>query len=130
MRQQSAREAGVAIDSLELVTSWDAAKSASVPGAFVDGLRLQGAVFDGRSLRDTAADAAPFARLPVARLSWLVPGHPSASGPSGGGNEPPMRVPLYLTPEREKAIAELQFPVYDSEESARWILAGVAVTLA
>ena len=130
LRQQSAREAGVAIDSLELVTSWDAAKSASVPGAFVDGLRLQGAVFDGRSLRDTAADAAPFARLPVARLSWLVPGHPSASGPSGGGNEPPMRVPLYLTPEREKAIAELQFPVYDSEESARWILAGVAVTLA
>lgn len=37
-----------------------------------------------------------------------------------------MRVPLYLTQTREKAIAEVQFPVFDSEENAKWVLAGAA----
>ena len=38
-----------------------------------------------------------------------------------------MRVPLYLTAGREKAIADVQFPVFDAEESAKWVLAGAAV---
>jgi dynein heavy chain 2 len=42
------------------------------------------------------------------------------------GGEPPLRVPLYLTAAREKAIAEVQMPVFDAEESARWVLAGAA----
>ena len=42
------------------------------------------------------------------------------------GGDPPLRVPLYLTAARAKVIAEVQLPVLDAEESARWVLAGAA----
>ena len=42
---------------------------------------------------------------------------------------PPLRVPLYLTEGRERAIAEVQFPVFDAEEASKWILAGTACFL-
>jgi dynein heavy chain 2 len=38
-------------------------------------------------------------------------------------------VPLYLTEGRERAIAEVQFPVFDGEEASKWILAGTACFL-
>lgn len=126
LRQQMAREAGVAIDHLVLVTAWDTA--AVQGGAMIEGLRLQGAVFDGNRLADTAADAVPYAPLPVCKLAWVVPGQSGSSGPSGGGGgEPPLCVPLYLSQQRERAISEVQFPVFDgAEERSKWILAGIA----
>ena len=127
LRQQQAREAGVAIDSLVLVTTWDPAAPQSGGGAVVDGMRLQGATFNGSRLAEPAADAPPFAPLPAVRMNWVPPGSPAAAGPRGAGGDPPLRVPLYLTAGREKAIADVQFPVFDAEESAKWVLAGAAV---
>ena len=89
-------------------------------------MRLQGADFDGKRLTDTASDAAPYVPLPVCKLAWVVPGQPGSSGPTGSGGEPPLCVPLYLTRERERAIADVQFPVFDPEETSKWVLAGVA----
>ena len=43
--------------------------------------------------------------------------------------EPALHVPLYLTEGRERAIAEVQFPVFDGEEASKWILAGTACFL-
>ena len=124
LRQQMARQAGVAIDSLALVTAWDPTSLQN--GAVVEGLRLQGATFNGSRLAEPAADAPPFAPLPACRLAWVTPGSPGSEGPRGAGGDPPLRVPLYLTQTREKAIAEVQFPVFDSEENAKWVLAGAA----
>jgi dynein heavy chain 2 len=127
LRQQSAREARVAIDSLVLVTAWDEGTTTNRGGCVVEGLRLQGAVLNSGRLEEPEPDAPPFQTLPPARLAWLAPGVPGAEGPRGGmGGEPPLRVPLYLTAAREKAIAEVQMPVFDAEESARWVLAGAA----
>ena len=123
LRQQMARDAGVAIDNLTLVTSWDGTGG----GVAVEGMRVQGAVFDGGKLRDTASDAPPFATLPTCGLTWAAPGSPGSGGPKGGA--PPLRVPLYLTEGRERAIAEVQFPVFDAEEASKWILAGTACFL-
>jgi len=128
----------VAIDSLVLVTTWDGGGGggggAAQGGAQVEGLRLQGALFEGKRLTDTASDAAPYAPLPPCRLAWVVPGAAGAGGggsgrASPGGGAPPLHLPLYLTPERERAIAELQFPVFDTEESSKWVLAGAACFL-
>ena len=119
-----ARQAGVAIDSLALVTAWDPTSLQN--GAVVEGLRLQGATFNGSRLAEPAADAPPFAPLPACRLAWVTPGSPGSEGPRGAGRDPPLRVPLYLTQTREKAFAEVQFPVFDSEENAKWVLAGAA----
>ena len=124
LRQQMARQAGVAIDSLALVTAWDPTSLQN--GAVVEGLRLQGATFNGSRLAEPAADAPPFAPLPACRLAWVTPGSPGSEGPRGAGRDPPLRVPLYLTQTREKAFAEVQFPVFDSEENAKWVLAGAA----
>jgi dynein heavy chain 2 len=124
LRQQMARDAGVAIDNLTLVTSWD---GTGPRGVAVEGMRVQGAVFDGGKLRDTASDAPPFVTLPTCELSWAAPGSPGSGGPKGGA--PPLRVPLYLTEGRERAIAEVQFPVFDAEEASKWILAGTACFL-
>ena len=74
-----ARDAGVAIDNLTLVTSWDGTGG----GVAVEGMRVQGAVFDGRKLRDTASDAPPFATLPTCGLTWAAPGSPGSGGPKG-----------------------------------------------
>ena len=127
LRQQSAREARVSIDSLALVTAWDLDGGPVRGGCVVEGLRLQGAVLNSGRLEETAPDAPPFQTLPLARLAWLAPDAPGAEGPRGGmGGDPPLRVPLYLTATREKVIAEVQLPVLDAEESAKWVLAGVA----
>jgi dynein heavy chain 2 len=126
LRQQMARQAGVAIDNLVLVTCWDTAAAAAAGGAEVEGLRLQGAIFDGKRLADTASDAPPYVPLPTCKLAWVVPGSPGAAGPAGGAGEPPLCVPLYLTRERERAIADVQFPVFDGEETGKWVLAGAA----
>jgi dynein heavy chain 2 len=125
LRQQSARESSVAIDTLVLVTAWDEGSTRS--GVVVEGLRLQGAVFDNGRLDEPAADAPPFQNLPPFKLAWLAPGAPGAEGPRGGtGGDPPLSDTLYLTAGREKTIAEVQFPIFDAEESARWVLAGAA----
>ena len=125
LRQQSAREAGVAIDTLVLVTSWDL--NAITSGVVVEGLRVQGAVFDGQRLDEPAPEAPAFQNLQQVRLAWLPPNAPGAEGPRGGlGADKPLSVPLYLTADREIAIAEVQFPIFDAEESARWVLAGTA----
>jgi dynein heavy chain 2 len=127
LRQQSAREARVAIDSLALVTAWDPDDGIVRGGCVVEGLRLQGAVLNSGRLEEPAPDAPPFQTLPPVRLAWLAPDAPGAEGPRGGmGGDPPLRVPLYLTATREKAIAEVQLPVLDAEEGARWVLAGAA----
>tara|TARA_B110000503_G_scaffold104185_1_gene155455 strand:- start:2440 stop:2937 length:498 start_codon:yes stop_codon:yes gene_type:complete len=124
LRQQSARESGVAIDNLVLVTSWDL--NSMKTGVVVEGLRIQGAVFDGERLNEPAPDARAFQNLQRARLAWLPPNAPGAGGPRCVGNDLPLSVPLYLTAAREKAIAEVQFPIFDPEETARWVLAGTA----
>jgi dynein heavy chain 2 len=119
-----AQQAGVAIDSLVLVTGWGAG-AAVAGGAAVEGLRLQGAAFDGTRLADTASDAPPYTPLPLCTLAWVVPERPGAGGGAGGGCAP-LHLPLYLTPERERAIADVQFPVFDAEECSKWVLAGAA----
>jgi dynein heavy chain 2 len=124
LRQQMAQQAGVAIDSLVLVTGWGAG-AAVAGGAAVEGLRLQGAAFDGTRLADTASDAPPYTPLPLCTLAWVVPERPGAGGGAGGGCAP-LHLPLYLTPERERAIADVQFPVFDAEECSKWVLAGAA----
>jgi dynein heavy chain 2 len=117
----------VAIDTLTLVTAWDG--SLGSRGVRIEGMRVQGAVFDGVKLWDTAASAPPFATTPTCALAWLAPGEPGCDGPTGGSGEPALHVPLYLTEGRERAIAEVQFPVFDGEEASKWILAGTACFL-
>jgi hypothetical protein len=41
-----------------------------------------------------------------------------------------MATPLYINPERTRAIAQLQLPVSSAEEAQQWTLAGVAFVLA
>ena len=41
-----------------------------------------------------------------------------------------LATPLYINPERSRAIAQLQLPVSSVEEAEQWTLAGVAFVLA
>ena len=68
LRQQSAREARVAIDSLALVTAWDPDDGIVRGGCVVEGLRLQGAVLNSGRLEEPMPDAPPFQTLP--QCAW------------------------------------------------------------
>lgn len=133
IRQQTARALQTSIDSLHLVSCWDAGKLPK--GVTVGGLLIQGAAFDGTQLADVAPDAPSVSAVPPVRLEWVpkvdadgkaLPDAKGAVMPYGAW----MPVPLYDSQDREKLLVELQLPLRANSDQPKWTLAGVALILA
>lgn len=96
LKQQTARAAGVAVDTLRLECTWDK----SVPrgaalSVIVSGLFLQGASFNGSQLQEVLSDSPSITALPSATIGFV-------SDSAGVENPAAVSVPVYETSTREK----------------------------
>ena len=110
------------VDNLKLVTCWDASKLRSPVVAGIGGLLIQGANFDGARIGPTSADAPTNTSIPAAAFAWIPKDEPH---PYNNFTV----VPLYVTADRAKLLAEVQMPVVSQDEAVQWTLSGVALFL-
>lgn len=122
LRQTTARQLGTSVDNLKLVSCWEAGRLRSPVAAPIAGMLIQGATFDGARLSTTSSDAATDAPVPPATFAWIpkTDPHPYPNHAT---------VPLYVTADRSKLLAEVQMPVVSVEEQVQWTLSGVALFL-
>jgi dynein heavy chain 2 len=122
LRQTSARQLGTSVDNLKLVSCWEGGRLRSPVAAPIAGMLIQGATFDGVRLSATSGDAPTDATIPPATFAWIpkTEAHPYSNFAT---------VPLYVTSDRSKLLAEVQMPVVSAEEQVQWTLAGVALFL-
>jgi len=125
LRQQTAREAKLPMDRLELVSS--IAPGGSISGAVlaveVEGLWLQGASFKGE-LGDVAPDAPDLIPMPTLTLAFVGSDDAGRAKPDRGSS---LAVPVYFSPDRQRLLTDLHLPCHGAP--AQWIIAGVALFL-
>lgn len=124
LRQQTARQDRVPMDSLRLACALDPSQLGGASLRFaIDGLLLQGATCTPQQgLVPLAAEDATFAVVPALHLAW-VPN----SQPETYPLERSAKIPVYLNPQREAALAELRLPCSGNE--MQWLQAGAALFL-
>jgi hypothetical protein len=86
-------------------------------------LLLQGATFHG-ALKESAPDANEMTPTPEVTIGFVA-----LRVPEVYEKDLSISVPVYLLPNREDHLLELQMPINKSEDYHRWILAGVALFL-
>ena len=119
LAQQSAREHGVSMSSLQLASSWSrSGVSGARTSIKVSGLQIEGATFDGSRLTENSHDSPSFQAAPVCTLAWV---------PDQGHQSDNLSVPLYWTRERDRLLAMLEVPSGRVEET--WLQAGLVLTL-
>jgi hypothetical protein len=91
----------------------------------VVGLKLQGAAFKESRLCELSQNAAEFVELEKLSLGFV---RKAAAVVALQGDARQVSVPLYLDSNREVLLAEFDIPVARGD-SARWVLAGVALFL-
>jgi len=125
LRQVSARHAGSSMDSLQLQSAVDAAAltavGAKLPVA-LEGLILQGAVWDGSRLAHADASTPEAVPMRAVYVAWLPSDAPAAH--SGGTTT----APVYTGITRETYVTRLALPI-PADSAMAWIQAGVALLL-
>lgn len=111
------------MDGLVLSSSWDARRG--IPGAIlpimVEGMLLQGAVFNGEYLTEPAPNAKEVMAAPPVTIAFVERGEEE-------GSRGYIDVPVYMTLTRERFLTEVKIPCGKGEEGA-WILSGAALML-
>lgn len=128
LRQQSARVNKCAMDELVLESSWDGRKG-GVGGKLpimVEGLMLQGGVFDGSQLAPAASNGKELMSAPPVVIGF-VPKEIGRDGEEVVRRVDGLMIPVYHSLNREKMLVEIEMPC--SGEAGEWVLAGVALFL-
>jgi len=116
LRQQTARSAQVAMDTLVLQSSWTNNFAGDV-NCKIKNLMIQGCAFDGKKLRESQRDSTEFAAIPPCFVGWTT--------------TPPTNtidIPLFGTELREDLITTMTMPLVNGEDD-KWIQAAVALFL-
>ena len=124
LRQQTARQDRVPMDSLRLACGLDAAQLGGASLKFqVHGLLLQGATCaPSQGLSPLSAEDPILCGMPPLFLAWVPSSQPEAYSLDRSA-----KIPLYLDPGREVAIADLRLPCSGTEH--QWLQAGAALFL-
>jgi len=128
LRQQTAREIGVAIDRVKMICSWekdgshDVKRSCPLP-CTLQGLQMQGANFKSGRLQEPPSDAAEMFPTPPVSIGFVAE---SAQSPYSKNES--LAVPVYLSSSREELLMELDMPSGDGDHN-KWIPSGVALFL-
>jgi dynein heavy chain 2 len=127
LRQQTARELGLAIDCVKMVTCWDKdtrqlKRDCPLP-CLLSGMLLQGASFHSNVLHDAAPDASELTPLQSIAIGFVNQDVDTFN------REDALAIPVYLSPSREDYLMDLQVPAGDKCNHDRWILSGVAIFL-
>ncbi|KAJ3360793.1 Cytoplasmic dynein 2 heavy chain 1 [Kappamyces sp. JEL0680] len=116
LRQQTSRKLNRPMDSLTLLSSWSPGEITSAISMKIDGVVVQGCLFDGNRLAETDVSDQVLNRIPPFQMAWV----PSETVKMAGKQ----KLPFYSTVERESLITNLLVPL-QGDRSA-WVLAGVA----
>ncbi|GMT01207.1 hypothetical protein PENTCL1PPCAC_23381, partial [Pristionchus entomophagus] len=109
LRQMTARKQQVEMDTLQLRCSWEASKAPGAIALTVNGLQLQGALFEGNygsTLKSTNESSASFTSAPSIILAW-------SSESSIYSDDSSVSVPIYSNSDRSELIATVQMPTDD-----------------
>lgn len=71
LRQQTARDVGCSMDNLRFATSWRGAVHGAKHAVRLGGLQLEGGVFDGVRLTESARDSPSVCSVPVVSVAWI-----------------------------------------------------------
>jgi dynein heavy chain 2 len=127
LRQQTARETGVPIDSLRLTCAWERSmlprSSSAAVGVAIQGMHVQGCSFRNNMLDAVAADAPTLTPIPDCYLAYVA-----NDAKEIYSNEASLTVPVYYSATRETFVCELRVPCRAGAQ-ADSILAGVCLTL-
>lgn len=88
----------------------------------VEGLMLQGAVYDGGRLTDVASESKLLSEMPALSMGWVCDADASKFEQSNTA-----KIPMYLTPTREHLVSELSLVC--TAEPAHWTIGGTLVCL-
>jgi len=124
LRQQTARQARVPMDSLRLACALESQLLSNAPlRVQIDGLLLQGAeCAPPQGLHPLAADAPTLCVMPPLHIAWVPKETHDPYPPDRSAV-----LPLYLDPDREVQLGDLRMPCSGSEAS--WLQAGAALFL-
>ena len=124
LRQQTARQAQLPMDSLRLSSALEAQLLGGASlRVQIDGLLLQGAACaPPQGLHPLPQDAPIFATMPPLHIAWVPKDTPDPYPADRSA-----LLPLYLDPEREVQLGELRLPCSGTEAS--WLQAGAALFL-
>ena len=124
LRQQTARQTRVPMDSLRLRAALEASYlSSAALSVRIDGLLLQGALCaPPQGLGPVEPDAPIYSAMPPLHVAWVP-----SSQPDLYPAERSALLPLYLDLERESQLAELRLPCSNTE--MHWLQAGAALFL-
>merc|ERR1711918_203258 len=110
---------GAPMDRLQLVTSSEGAFNQFV-AINVEGLLLQGAVYDGGRLTDVGIESKLLSEMPTLSMAWVRDEDASKCQQNSTA-----KIPMYLTPTREHLVSELSLVC--SGEPAQWTIGGTLV---
>eukprot|EP00743_Colponemidia_sp_Colp-15_P007052 GILK01007609.1.p1 GENE.GILK01007609.1~~GILK01007609.1.p1 ORF type:complete len:2172 (-),score=437.61 GILK01007609.1:43-6558(-) len=122
LRQQTARQLKVAMDTMKLVSSFEASRlSRAAVTVCVEGLLVQGCAVEGGVLMDADANANELVSLPPCYLAFI------SESETEPHTDNTVAVPVYHTLGREALLCQLKIPTVSSP-SVR-VISGVAIFL-
>ncbi len=124
LRQETARQFGVSMDDLKLANSWargGGGISGSKIAIRVEGLMVEGALFDGGKLAPTRHDSPTYSVAPTCTLAWIPKGERDHYAASEA-----IRLPMYYSNERETIVAQLDMPCAANDQD-KWLQSGTVL---
>ena len=122
LRQETARQYRISMDDLKLVNSWS--RGGSISGSKVtikvEGLMVEGAIFDGK-LVPTSHDSPTYSLAPTCTMAWVP-----KSGKDHYSKSESIKLPMYYSNEREQIVAQLDMPCSSGDQD-RWLQSGTVV---
>ncbi|KFD50374.1 hypothetical protein M513_08756 [Trichuris suis] len=119
-RQQTALRQNIGLDTLIFQLAWSDDSPAFLSCRLI-GLRIEGAVFDGKVLREVNSSSLPISQVPDAFATWVPSSFKSIRASST------VSVPLYCDESRKCVLTFVDVPC--SGEPTKWLLAKVALFL-
>jgi dynein heavy chain 2 len=123
LRQETARQFGVSMGDLKLANSW--ARSGGISGSKisirVEGLMMEGALFDGGKLAPSSHDSPSYSLAPTCTLAWV----PKTERDNYTSAES-IRLPMYYSNEREGIVAQLDLPCTTGDQD-KWLQSGTVL---
>ena len=133
LRQTTAREYDISMESLKLINSWSTMSSSSHRGGVassaklpirVTGLVLEGGHFDGLRLTEASHHSPTFNATPICTMAWV----PKQESGQYRDSEA-IKLPMYHTSQREKILAFLDVPGGGGDQTNKWLQAGIVLFL-
>jgi len=118
LRQETARKTGTPINHLVFTCQWNGEVKGAVCPVKIEGLLVEGALFDGSRLIECQRDSPTSCAVPSCNVAWV----PSATPPSDC-----VEVPIYYSTEREQIVSCINVPCTGS--ILQWKLKSVALIL-